>query len=108
MLERLGTRDMPVGELAEPFDLSPPAISKHLRVLERAGLIEQNRRGRFRHCRLRPAPLRTAAEWIDHYRVFWTDQLGALAECVESADSDRSGADARRQPRKPRKPGATS
>ncbi len=80
ILARLSRGDTSVGELARPFDMSLPAVSKHLRVLERAGLLTQDRQGRVRLCRLRAAPMRTAADWIDRYRGFWTRQLDALAE----------------------------
>ncbi len=80
ILARIARRDTAVGELARPFDMSLPAVSKHLRVLERAGLLTQDRQGRVRLCRLRAAPMRTAADWIDRYRGFWTRQLDALAE----------------------------
>ena len=80
ILARLARRDTSVGELARPFDISLPAVSRHLRVLERAGLLTQDRQGRVRLCRLRAAPMRTAADWIDRYRGFWTTQLDALAE----------------------------
>ena len=80
ILARLARRDTSVGELARPFDISLPAVSRHLRVLERAGLLTQDRQGRVRLCRLRAAPMRTAADWIDRYRGFWTRQLDALAE----------------------------
>lgn len=79
MLERLSQRnDLPVGELAKPFSMTPPAITKHLRVLERAGLLTQHKEGRIRRCHLHPEALRAASTWIDRYRVFWEDQLGAL------------------------------
>lgn len=63
-------------ELAQPFDVSLPAISKHLRVLERAGLLAGVRDGRVYRCRLAAGPLRDAAEWIDRYRGFWERQFG--------------------------------
>ena len=84
ILARLARGDTAVGELARPFDMSLPAVSKQLRVLERAGLLTQDRQGRVRLCRLRAAPMRTAADWIDRYRGFWTRQLDALAEFVEA------------------------
>jgi DNA-binding transcriptional ArsR family regulator len=67
-----------VTELAAPFDLSLPAISKHLKVLQRAGLVEQGRRAQWRPCRLEPAPLRDVSEWIERYRHIWEERYGRL------------------------------
>lgn len=86
ILLRLSRGSAAVCELAKPFEVSLPAISKHLRVLERAGLLEQQREGRVRRCNLKPHPLREADEWIAHYRRFWEQQLDALAEFLESAE----------------------
>ncbi|MFN3166526.1 MAG: ArsR/SmtB family transcription factor [Phycisphaeraceae bacterium] len=74
-----------VTDLAEPFldSMSLPAVSKHLRVLERAGLLRQQRDGRVRRCTLEPEPLRQAAEWVAFYKRFWSDRLGALADYLE-------------------------
>lgn len=87
ILHRLSRGSAAVCELAKPFAVSLPAISKHLRVLERAGLLEQQREGRVRRCNLKPHALREAGEWIAHYRRFWEQQLDALAEFLESAES---------------------
>jgi DNA-binding transcriptional ArsR family regulator len=84
MVARLATGDMTVGRLAEPFPVSAPAISKHLRVLERAGLITREREGRIRRCHLVPEPLKDAAEWVQQYRQFWETQLDQLAEYLEN------------------------
>lgn len=78
ILSRLASGEKTVGELAEPFDMTLPAISKHLKVLERAGLIERGRDAQRRPCRLRAAPLKSAAAWIDHYRGFWEERLDRL------------------------------
>jgi len=83
ILGRLARGDASVGELARPFRMSRPAISKHLRVLERAGLVRRRREGRISRCRLDAAAMRQAAEWVDRYRAFWTDRLDALARYVE-------------------------
>ena len=85
ILQNLSQKDVPaaglaVGVLAEPFDYSLPAISRHLKVLEKAGLIARQREGRIHRCGLDAAPLREADRWIGHYRRFWEDQLGALAD----------------------------
>ncbi len=83
ILSRLSEGDVSVGELAQPFEISLPAVSKHLRVLQRAGLLAQDPQGRVRRCKLQAAPMREAAEWVQRYRRFWTRQLDALAEFVE-------------------------
>ena len=64
--------------LAEPFDMSLPAVSKHLKVLERARLIERSSRAQWRPCRLAPEPLKSVAEWVDHYREFWEERFDRL------------------------------
>lgn len=84
ILGRLAGGDTSVGELARPFAMSLPAVSKHLRVLERAGLLTQSKQGRIRRCRLRAAPLHDATKWIARYRKYWEDQLDALAAYVEN------------------------
>ena len=86
ILSRLAKGDVSVGELARPFEMSLPAVSKHLRVLERAGLLVQDPQGRVRRCKLRAGPMREAADWIQHYRRFWTRQLDALAKFVEAKE----------------------
>ena len=78
MLARLALGELSVTELAKPFEMSMPAISKHLKVLERAGLITRSREAQWRPCRLKAAPLKDAAEWIEHYRRFWDDSLDRL------------------------------
>lgn len=83
ILERLAKSEATVGELAEPFAISRPAISKHLRVLERAGLVRRTRDGRLSRCGLDAAPMRDAAEWVEKYRVFWESQLEALSRYLE-------------------------
>jgi DNA-binding transcriptional ArsR family regulator len=78
ILARLSSGEASVTELAEPFEMSMPAISKHLKVLERAGLIARSREAQWRPCRLEPGPLRDVAGWLDHYRRFWEESLGRL------------------------------
>src|SRR5437588_12985845 len=80
ILARLTTGEATVGELAEPFAMSLPAVSKHLKVLERARLISRGREAQWRPCRLDAAPLKGAAEWLDHYRRFWEQSLDRLDE----------------------------
>ena len=90
MLARLAGGDMTVGELSEPFDVSAPAVSKHLRVLERAGLLTREREGRVRRCHLMAEPLKDAAEWVEKYRHFWEAQLDQLAEYLEKSTAPRT------------------
>src|SRR5262245_19087495 len=78
ILLRLSTGEATVTELAEPFDVSMPAISKHLKVLERAGLVERGRDAQRRPCRLRAMPLKDAADWIERYRNLWEARLERL------------------------------
>src|ERR1041385_2368014 len=75
ILARLAGGEATVGELAEPFEMSLPAVSKHLKVLERAGLIARGREAQWRPCRLDAAPLKNAAEWIEQYRRFWEESF---------------------------------
>ena len=83
ILARLAKGDAVVSELAEPFDMSLPAISKHLTVLEKAGLLQRHKDGRIRRCELNAGPLETAADWIKFYRQFWETQFDSLAEYLE-------------------------
>ena len=83
IVERLAEGECTVSELAKPHDVSLPAISQHLRVLEDAGLLEQTPDGRVRRCALKAAPLSAAFSWIVQYRLFWEDQLDAIARKVE-------------------------
>jgi DNA-binding transcriptional ArsR family regulator len=78
ILARLASGETSVTELAEPFDMSMPAISKHLKVLERAGLIARSREAQWRPCRLEPAPLKEVAEWAEFYRRFWEESFDRL------------------------------
>lgn len=80
ILARLATGDATVNELAEPFPVSLQAISKHLKVLERAGLITRTRDAQWRRCRLDPQPLREVAHWVEQYRQFWEDRYNRLDE----------------------------
>lgn len=80
ILARLSAGEASVTELAQPFAMSLPAVSKHLKVLERAGLIERGRDAQWRPCRLSAEPLREVADWVDHYRVFWEQSFDRLDE----------------------------
>ena len=90
ILSRLALGEANVSELAEPFPISLPAISKHLRVLEDAGLMIRRKEGRTHHCSLRTDPLGDAVEWIEEARQFWGSQLDALAEFLEEPADDPS------------------
>ncbi len=83
ILSRLAAGEATVTELAEPLDMSMPAVSKHLKVLERAGLIERGRAAQWRPCRLQPEPLMQAAEWIERYRHLWEERRDRLDECLK-------------------------
>jgi len=78
ILARLASGEATVTELAKPFALSLPAISKHLKVLERAGLIARGREAQWRPCRLRAGPLREVADWVEHYRRHWEQSFDRL------------------------------
>ncbi len=89
ILARLAKGEATVTELAAPFDLSLPAISKHLKVLQRAGLVEQGRQAQWRPCRLRPERLRDVADWIGQYRRHWEasfDRLDAYLREIQAAE----------------------
>ena len=82
ILARLAAGEATVTELAEPFDLSQPAISKHLKVLERAGLISRGRDAQRRPCKLEGAPLQAANEWLERYRRFWQESFERLDDVL--------------------------
>ncbi|MGB0570539.1 MAG: ArsR/SmtB family transcription factor [Alphaproteobacteria bacterium] len=91
ILTRLTDGHATVGELAEPFQMSLPAVSKHLKVLQQAGLIERRRDGRTQICAVQAAPLQDADEWLARYRAFWDGSLDSLAQFLENDDTkDRS------------------
>ena len=78
ILARLSGGEATVAALAAPFDITPPAVTKHLKVLQRAGLIVQGRERQWRPCRIQPAPLKEAADWVDQYRQLWEQRLDRL------------------------------
>jgi DNA-binding transcriptional ArsR family regulator len=80
MLRRLAAGERTISELVEPFDMSFAAASKHIRVLEDAGLVRRSIRGRTHHCRLRPKPLASAQAWLAFYQRFWNQRLDALGD----------------------------
>jgi DNA-binding transcriptional ArsR family regulator len=83
ILARLASGEASVTELAEPFDMSLPGISKHLKVLERAGLIARSRDAQWRPCRLEAGPLKDVAQWVEHYRRFWEESFDRLDEYLQ-------------------------
>ena len=84
ILARLAAGECSVTELAEPFDMSMPAVSKHLGVLERAGLIARGREAQWRPCRLEPAPLKEIVTWVERYRAIWEGRLDRLDTYLET------------------------
>ena len=94
ILARLAGGEASVTQLAEPFDMSMPAISKHLKVLERAGLIARGRDAQWRPCRLRPAPLREVADWVGAYREMWEQSFTRLdnyLQAIQKKETKRIG-----------------
>jgi DNA-binding transcriptional ArsR family regulator len=87
MLRRLAAGEHAIGELGAPFRISFAAASKHVRVLERAGLVRRRVQGRKHICRIAPAPLGAAAEWLRHYETFWRTQLDGLDAMLNAEDS---------------------
>ena len=103
ILARLAHGEATVTELAAPFDMSLPGISKHLKVLQRAGLIEQGRQAQWRPCRLQPEPLRGVADWVGQYRRHWEESferldsyLRELQDSKEHGNGDDDDSDANR------------
>ena len=88
ILAHLVTGEASVTELAAPFEMSLPAISKHLKVLERAGLIARSREAQWRPCRLEAGPLKDAANWLEHYRRFWDASLDRLDDYLTQLQKD--------------------
>lgn len=83
ILARLASGEVSVTDLAEPFDMSLPAVTKHLNVLERAGLIRRGRDAQWRPCRLEATPLREVSDWVEHYRRFWEQSLDRLDDYLK-------------------------
>lgn len=84
IVERLADGEASVTELAAPFAMSLPAVSKHLKVLERAGLISRGRKAQWRPCRLEPEPLKEASDWLEEYRRLWEERLDRLDEYLRT------------------------
>ncbi len=104
ILARLALGETTVLELAEPFEMSLPAVSKHLKVLERAGLIERSREAQKRPCRLRAEPLQAAAAWIEQYRKFWDESFDRLDEYLVRLQSTKDSRSMSRSKGSKRKP----
>ena len=105
ILARLASGEATVKDLSAPFDMTQPAISKHLRVLERAGLIERGREAQWRPRKLRADPLRDVAEWVNQYRRHWEesfDRLEAFLRDVQTTDEQEHGDDDDRPAHRPR------
>jgi DNA-binding transcriptional ArsR family regulator len=90
ILSRLTSGEASVTELAEPFDMSLPAVTKHLKVLQRAGLISQSREAQWRPCRLEAKPMREAATWMEPYRRHWERRLDRLDDFLREVGAGRS------------------
>lgn len=90
LIERLAEADATVNELAEPFAMSLPAISKHLRVLEAAGLITRGRRAQFRPCRLNAEPLAAAADWTSQYGQIWQARFDTMTRMIGAVEEGKS------------------
>jgi DNA-binding transcriptional ArsR family regulator len=90
ILARLALGETAVTELAEPFAMSLPAVSKHLKVLERAGLIARGREAQWRPCRLQATPLKDVAEWIEGYRRFWEQSLDRLEDYLQELQANEA------------------
>src|ERR1700693_262712 len=89
ILARLTSGEKSVTELAEPFELSLPGVSKHLKVLQRAGLITQGRKAQWRPCRLEPARLKEVADWVERYRQIWEESFDRLGGCPGEIKKER-------------------
>src|SRR5438105_8277171 len=90
ILARLAAGEASVTELAAPFEMSLPAISKHLKVLERAGLIARGREAQWRPCRLKAGPLKDIADWVEHYRRFWDESFDRLDDYLKELQNQKT------------------
>jgi DNA-binding transcriptional ArsR family regulator len=106
ILARLALGETSVSELAEPFDMSMPAISKHLKVLERAGLVARGREAQWRPCRLEAGPMKDATAWLEHYRQFWEQSFDRLEDYLRELKAQEKAQGRKSSPasrtRKPR------
>src|SRR5579862_3106201 len=97
ILARLLSGECSVGELAQPFEMSKPAVSKHLRVLERAGLITQRRDAQWRRCRIKAGPLKEVSDWTERYRQVWEERLDRLGDYVQQLNAKEKKSHGRKQ-----------
>ena len=97
ILARLALGETSVKELAEPFSISAPSITKHLKVLERAGLITRSRDAQWRPCRLEATPLREVSDWVKNYRRFWEQSMNRLDDYLSTLESKEAGKHARKR-----------
>lgn len=88
ILARLASGEASVKELSEPFDMTPPAITKHLKVLERSGLITRSREAQKRPCRLKATPLKEAVDWLERYRQLWEERLDRLDDYLQELQAN--------------------
>jgi DNA-binding transcriptional ArsR family regulator len=95
ILARLAQGEASVTELAKPFDLSLPGVSKHLKVLQRAGLVTQSRNAQWRPCRLEGGPLRDASDWVGEYRRFWDESFERLDDVLQNLIKEKEKSDDR-------------
>lgn len=100
IVQRLSAGEATVGELAEPFAISLPAVSRHLRVLEQAGLIIRGREAQWRPCRLEPRPLKGISDWVEQYRRFWDESLDRLDDYLRELQRDQTKKDDHGQDRR--------
>lgn len=100
VLARLASGEVSVTELAEPFEMSLPAVSKHLKVLERAGLIARGRDAQWRPCRLEAAPLKDVADWVGEYRRFWMESFDRLDDYLHQLKNKEKKHGRKKQPRR--------
>lgn len=90
ILARLSLGEISVTALAEPFEMSLPAVTKHLKVLEKAGLITRGRHAQWRPCRLKAAPLKDVSNWVEHYRRHWEERLDRLGEYLKELQAEEA------------------
>jgi DNA-binding transcriptional ArsR family regulator len=98
ILDRLAAGEATVKELAEPFDMTLPAVTKHLKVLQRAGLVTQGRRAQWRPCRLEAKPLREVADWVIQYKRFWEESFDRLDEYLKELQAREKSNDRSSEP----------
>jgi len=103
ILARLALGETSVTELAAPFEMSMPAVSKHLRVLEQAGLIARGREAQYRPCKLRAEPLRQAAGWLEEYRRFWEQSFDRLDDYLKRLQAEQAATSKQAKPQHPNK-----